>query len=395
MKSILLIAALAFSTLAFAQKKEIKKMDKAIVKGEYQKAQSIFQEIEENEVEEKFKADYTFYKAAAMIGNPNTPAAKSDQLQEVMILLDQAEEMGYEDKERIEVYKRATSNAVFKEAQELLAAGDQKGALKSVNFLVKLDPSNQGMREDAANIAYQAGDYSSAKANYQVLVDEGYTGIDESIVATDASSETLVNFPSMKAAEIAVATGEYKDARKDFSESRLGIVTTNLAWIYKNEGDMAAAKKLVADMQAKYPKDRNLGAAAADLYLILGEQDKYEEAINAMNEEIKDPKVFENLGIAAGEKENWDQAIQYYQNSIDLMPDNFVTQNNIAAAYINKGNLEQTTVEEQMELYTMATDHLEKVIELKPDLASAKQTLLGLYQFLKMDDKAAALKEKM
>lgn len=395
MKYRFLVMALVASALTFAQKKELKKIGKAIENIDFKKASTIFEDIEESTVEDKYKAEYTFYKASLLLGNPNRPTAKNKELQEVITLVDKSKELGYNDEDKISQIKRAASDAIFTEAQKSLSAGNKEAALESVNYLLSLDPTNQIMRENAANLAYQVGNYDSAMLNYEILVEEGYTGIEESAVATDKSNGKKVSFSSLNAAKLAESSGQYENAKKDFSESKLGALTTNLAWVYQNNGNLDKAKKLISDMLEKYPNDANLNLAKADLYLLIGENDKYEAAIKSLNQEIKDPLVFENLGIAAGEKGNWDQAIDYYKKSIDLKKDSYVSQNNIAAAYLNKGNLETTTVDQQIELYTLATGHFEKVVELKPDLSSAKQTLLGLYEFLDMTEKAAALKAKM
>ncbi len=392
MKYLVLSLALATTVIAAGQKKEIRNVGKAIEARQYEMAGSIFGTIDKNEVPEKLMGDYTFYKAVTSLGNPADPNVSDDKLREIMILFDVAESLGYDDQEMLVTYKNATIQAIFRGAQKMLAAGEVRSALNSVNYLVEIDSTNQGMRESAAALAYQLGDYESAQKNYEILFEQGYTGIQESVVATDIDKKQDVNFPNMKAAKIGVASGKYKDARIERTDSRLGFMVTNLASIYKRNDQLDKAKQLFEDIQSKYPGDQGLKLANADIYLVLGNQEKYEEAINDFGSDIKDPLVFEKLGIAAGEKKNWDLAIKYYKRSIELQPDNYVTQNNIAAAYVNLGNEEKTTAEQQTEYYTTATKHLEEVLKLKPNLASSKQTLLGLYDFLDMKEKAEALR---
>ncbi|BAO56676.1 tetratricopeptide repeat protein [Nonlabens marinus] len=395
MKKILIVAALAVTTIGFAQKRELRKVEKAIEDKNYSEATSEFEKINESEVESKYLADYKFYKAVTILGNPTRIAADGMQLRQVIDLLEEAESLGYSDEDQILYYEQTTADAIFSDAQKKLKSGDQKAALDNVIYLLELNPDNQKMRENAANLAYRIGEFSSAKANYEQLVKEGYTGEEETVVATGVKDGVVSTFPNKKAAEYAVMSGDFKDVRIEKSDSQLGSLITNLAWIYKNDGEVDKARKLAMDAMKNNPNDASLSTASADIYLLLGMKDEYEKAIKELNTEIKDPRVFENLGIAAGEKENWDQAIDYYNKSIELKADNFVTQNNIAVAYINKGNLDETSAEDQIKLYTMATKHLEKVVEIKPEQASAKQTLLGLYKFLEMNDKAAALETKM
>ncbi|SCX95852.1 Tetratricopeptide repeat-containing protein [Nonlabens sp. Hel1_33_55] len=386
----LLILGLAFSSLAFAQKREIRKIEKAVEDNDYKEASSLFSEINESEVEEKYVADYTYFKAVTMLGNPNRVTASGKELQNIMVLFDKAKDLGY-DSAAVSGQKSLVSDAIFAHAQKMLQAGKQDEALASVNYLLELDPSNQRMRENAANLAYRSGDFKSAKDNYQQLLDEGYTGIEETALATSLGSNKDEVFPNLKTAEVAVKTGQYTNARLEKSDSKLGTIVTNLAWVYNNNGEKPKAKSLVMEIFDKYPEDESLKIAAANLYLLVGMEEEYKKAVSKMNEEITDPAVYQNLAVAAADKENWDQAIDYYNKSIELDNSNYATQNNLAAAYIQKGNLEETTAVQQKEYYMNAAKHYEKVLELKPDMDSAKTTLISIYKAFNMDDKAAAL----
>lgn len=395
MKYRFLVMAFVASTLTFAQKKEFKKIGKAIDQSDFKEASTIFEEIEEGTVEDKYKAEYTFYKAYTLLGNPTQPKAKGNELRSVIDLLNESKELGYPDTDKVAFLEAYTSDAIFNEAKNLLSSGKNKEALELVNYLLVLDPSNDKMRENSANLSYQLGDYEAAKLKYEKLLEDDYTGIEESFVATSKDDGSIVTFPTLNSAKIAETAGRYENARRQLSDSNLGSMITSLAWIYQNEGDVAKAKTLVDNMLSKYPKDNDLNLAKADLFLLTGEDDKYEAAIKSMNDEIKDPLVFENLGIAAGKKNNWDQAINYYQKSLNLKDDNYVSQNNLAAAYLNKGNLETTTSDEQKELYLKAADHFERVRELKPDLNGIVETLVSIYDFLGLNEKSTKLKEKM
>jgi len=395
MKNIFIIAALAFTTLGFAQRKELKKIEKAIADKDFKEAIDEFNQINESEVESKYLADYTFYKAAITMGNPARPIATEQELRQIIEMLKEAGELGFNDEEQIIYYQQTAADAILSGAQKKLASGDQNGALDDVIYLLELSPDNSSLRENAANLAYRTGDFELAKANYEMLLEQGYTGVEETVVATNVKTGEVSAFPNKQTAEFAVLSGEFKDIVKEESESQLGAIVSNLAWTYKNNGQLDKANALVIDMLNKYPEDASLKTVTPDLYLMLGKNDDYERAIKELKTEIKDPRVFENLGIGAAEKGNWDQAIDYYDKSLELAPDNYAAQNNIAVACLNKANLDKTNAEDRKMFYTKAMQHLEKVLELKPDLASAKQTLLGLYKFLGMEDKAAALEAKM
>ncbi|WP_194850569.1 tetratricopeptide repeat protein [Nonlabens antarcticus] len=395
MKKIIIAVALAVSTIGLAQKRELRKVEKAIENQDIKEATEEFNGINESEVEDKYMAEYKFYKAVILLGKADAPTAKKTQLRDIITMLDDSEKSGYDEKDNLAYYRKSAADAIFKEAQTDLEAGNQKAALESVLYLLEVYPENDKMRENAANLAYGNQDFKSAQENYEKLIAKGYTGSEESIIATEVKTGIVSVFPNQQSAKMAVLSGAYKDVKTESTASQLGSMVTNLAWIYKKNDEMDKANSLIMDSLKKYPEDISLKASTPDLYLMLGMKDKYEVAVKELNTEITDPQVFENLGVAASEKENWDQAITYYTKSLEIKSDNYVGQNNIAVAYINKGNLEETTVEDQAKFYTAATTHLEKVIELKPELDSAKQTLLGLYKFLDMSDKATALEAKM
>ncbi|AZQ44637.1 tetratricopeptide repeat protein [Nonlabens ponticola] len=391
MKIKLTVLFLAVAAIGFAQKKELKKVEKAVGKGKIADARSLFNEIDESSVEEDYRLKYDYYDAVLKIGNTASIKADEKDLMAAIETLNEVESKGYDD-DQLGVYKQAAVNAVFKKAQDKLAADDKAGALEIVNYLLTQSPDNDRMRFNAANLAYQVQDFDGAKANYLVLFDKSYTGVTESIVATDVASGQTTRFPSKKSADLAVLSGSYKDVRMEKTPSDAGSIVTNLIWLTRNTEDLDAAKALFTQAESKYGNDDSFKIAKADIYLTLDMQDEYEAAVKNLSKEITDPTVFKNLAVAAASKENWDQAIDYYKKSIAIEPNDFFTQNNLATAYINKGNLETTTVDEQTELYTNATVHLEKVLELKPDLDSAKGTLISLYNALGMTEKAEKLK---
>ncbi len=395
MKKYILIAALAATTIGFAQKRELKKVQKAIADKDYVEAKKEFDQIPAAEVEDKSKGEYAFYKAVIMLGKPESPTSNGADLRTVVTTLKEAEELGYDEKEQITYYRNAAADAVLKNAQTKFGSGDKENALTDLKFLSELYPENSKMRENVANISFNIEDYATAQPNYEKLLADGYTGVETTVLATDLKSGEKVAFANQKAAELGVMSKEYKDIVTEESESQMGTMISNLAWIYKQNGEMEKATTLIENALRDNPNDVSLKAVEPNLYLILEQNDKYEAAIGRMNEEITDPKVFENLGVGAASKEDWDKAIGYYNQSLRLDPENYVVQNNIAVAYINKANNESVKQEEQKELYTLAAGHYKKVTELKPDLASAKQTLLGLYEFLKMTEEAEALKAKM
>jgi tetratricopeptide (TPR) repeat protein len=395
MKKIMIAAALAGTTIGFAQRREFKKIEKAVENKEYKEAETMFAELPISEIEDDYKDDYEFYKGVFVLGdNPSKSTASIDDLEVAFMNFEKAEELGF-DKSQVLVYKAMVSEAMLEIADKKSRANDNEGALVAVTKLLKIDPTNDYMKLNVADLSYRTEDYTRAVTTYQELLDSGFTGSQPKYFAIEKSSGEKKFFSNLKSAELSTLSSDYSDAGTEYEDSKLGSIVTNTVWLYKNAGEKEKAEKVFSEMRARYPSDTSLTIASADIYLILGMMDEYEKAVKSMNAEINDPQVFENLAVSAAEKENWDQAIDYYQKSLDLKEDNFLAQNNIAVAYINKGNLDKTSAEEQKVLYTKATTHFEKVLELKPEQAGVVQTLVGLYEFLDMKEKAAAMKAKM
>jgi Flp pilus assembly protein TadD len=395
MKKIMIVVALIVSTIGFAQRKELRKIEKAIENEDFSEAKNEFQQIVEKDVEEKYLADYKFYNAVVKLGDPKSPSLSDQEAREMIFLLKEAEDLGYEEKSKINSYRQIFADAILKNAQAKLASGNQKAALEDVKYISSLYPDNDKMRENLANLAYGIAEYDTAASNYESLIENGYTGEEESILATNVSTGQTTSFPNKEAAEFGVLSGEYKDVRTETADSQLGPIVSNLAWIYKNNDQISKAKSLFDGILAKYPDDISLKASTPDIYLILDMNDEYEDSFKELQEDIKDPRVFENLGIGAAAKEEWLQAINYYKKSLELESNNYPVQNNIAVAYLNLANLEKTSADDQKIYYKSASQHLETVVEMKPELSSVKQTLIGLYDFLDMKEKAAAMKAKM
>jgi tetratricopeptide (TPR) repeat protein len=89
-----------------------------------------------------------------------------------------------------------------------------------------------------------------------------------------------------------------------------------------------------------------------------------------------------NLGLAYHDKGNLDKAIQVLQKAIDLNPQNSMAFNNLGAAYAAKGNLDKA-----IELY-------EKAVEINPEYSAAYNNMGSAYIQKGNFDKAIQLFQK-
>ncbi|WP_124980767.1 tetratricopeptide repeat protein [Nonlabens xiamenensis] len=394
MKIKMTLLFLAFAGLAFAQKKEMRKIERAIQKQDYSQAQSIFKEIDPASVEEDYLADYNFYKAATLIDLTGKNKASLEDLRTAEESMKIAIDKGYENKEYLSYVDTAINARKFELANEALAAQDRETALILVEEMYEKNPDNLQMLYNAANIAYGAEKFDNALNKYQTLLDKNYTGVNTIYTAVNSKGE-VDQFSSKKVRDISVKTGSHNSPAEEKTPSNLGDIVLKTVWLYKNDQQMDKAKEVFETAVQEYPSDQSLQLAKADIYLTLEMMDEYKKASEELSKTVKDPSVYDNLALAALKKKDYDQAINYYSESLALESDNYPALVNVSNAYLEKGNLDSTTYEEQQELYKEAIKHLEKAHLMKPEEKGIIQTLISLYGVFEMEDKIAEMKAKL
>lgn len=218
----------------------------------------------------------------------------------------------------------------------------------------KLDESNQDYLYYAASSSVNGGDYDVALKQYQKLKELNYTGITTKYYATEVSSnkETEVDETTYN---IYKRSKDFTNLREELTPSRLPEVVKNIALIYVNKGDNAAAMAAVKDARKLSPKDVGLILTEADLYIKLGDESRFgilmQEAI------AQDPNnaiLYYNLGVVNGNQGNREQALEYYKKAIDLDPNYEPTYLNLASIILEG---EADIVEQMNSLGTSATDN--------------------------------------
>lgn len=394
MKFNLTLCFLLVASLAFAQKREIRDVEKALESRKYDEAVTLFQAIDKNAVEDKYKADYAYLKGATIIGSPENSKATLPQIKEAKVSLRESVKLDADKKEDVDALIASVNNRLFKMAQDFVKANDAKQAAIIIDDLYLEDTSNLEMLNNSAKLFYGAGEFSKAKERYEELFNKNFTGVYTTYYAINKANGEKISFPNAKARDYAILSKEFNTPTMEDSSSAVGDIVLNLAWLYKQEGDLEKAKALFKTAQQKYPDDVSLKFKQADIYLLLEMMDEYKKASEDLSKGVSDPKIFDNLAEAAQKNSEWDQVIKYYTSSLALQPKNFAASVNISNAYIQKGNMDVTTAKEQLELYQLAVGHLEQANILKPDDKNVTGTLLQLYEVLEMTNKLNALKAK-
>ncbi|MGJ8684890.1 MAG: tetratricopeptide repeat protein [Nonlabens sp.] len=410
MKIKLTILFLAIAAIGFAQKKEIRKTKSALEKKKFDVARDLFKTIDESALEGDQVAEYEYLKGATLIGNTLSSDASLEDAKKAVLAFDKAKTLGYKDSNSsLVMYKVAAQNKMYEFAKGLVENKKYAEAMTIVDDLYKQNPTDTLQLYQAASLAYQSELYDEAKTRFQKLVDLGYTGKITEYSAIDAKSGKKIVL-SKTAIDIGVKTGEFKNATSTTSESKLGPIVNSLVYLYVVDGNQAKAKTLFLDSLKKYPNDKSLENVSSNIYLQLGMMDEYKAAMEKLLNGKKDPVLFENLANAALKAGNYDEAILFYDKSLELQEDNVVALNNAANAFIQVANemvYDESKVtgsrseavkkfnEAKNGTYQKAVDYLEKALKIEPKNKSVAQNLIALYGYFKMDDKAAALKARL
>ncbi|WOI23943.1 tetratricopeptide repeat protein [Nonlabens ulvanivorans] len=395
MKIRLTILFLAIAALGFAQKREFRKIENAITKGDLPEAIEIFSTINESEVEEEYKGQYSFYKAASLIDVTGETKPTLETAYAALDAMNKAESLGYSNPALMGQVKKYINDSLLQIANKKLNSKDNSGALEIVNKLSSESPQDLNMLYNAANLAYQVGEFEQAEEQYLKLFNKGFTGEVITYTAVNKLTKVEESFPNLTLRDVSVKTGSHVSPSESKSPSQLGRIVTNLVWLQKNNGDMASAKATFSKALKLYGNDESLKISKADNYLTLGMMKEYEEANKALSDEVKDPKVYDNLALAAINAKEYDQAIKYYEKSLSMKPDNFISLSNLGVAYVQKGNLETTSAADQQTLYNKAIQVYEKAHNLDSSNKNIINTLISLYGVFSMEDKITAMKAKL
>jgi tetratricopeptide (TPR) repeat protein len=396
----ILYTLILISSISYGQKKELKQAQKLIDQEFYSEALNVLNNSKDFILssDKKYHAQYYFLNGWALKEN-------SDYLASVNSLKKSMEiERSLRQKKYIE-----NANILMQQAEADLvnsAVEDNKnGNFKSAS--VKLYDAYLMNPEKDDNINYlyfsassavNSKEYDTALEYYLKLKDMGYTGVVSEYFVTPVEtnieekvSETEYNlFKNSK---------DYTNQRIGKTESRLPEIVKNIALIYVQKGEVDLAISAIKEARAINPDDVNLLLSEADLYIKLGDREKFKELMKlAVQKDPDNAILYYNLGVINGEQGEFDEAKKFYLKSLELDP-------NYTATYLNLVGLilegEGPIVEEmnklvtsrkasdldkydQLEekrvgLYKECLPYLEKLIEIDPANIEAIKTAKNIY----------------
>lgn len=409
----ILIATLALtSTFAFAQKKELRKAERAVKTEKFYDALDHLEDAEGQlgAADEEMKIDY--YK---LLGDASLGAAASSNFamaKQAAEAYGKAIDLNPDLKKSIQKSIADIRFIARNSAVEDQENGKFKEAAEKMKVIYNLG-------EDQSDLYFQgmflvgAKEYSEALKIFEKLMDSGYTGVETEFVATDKETGEVVAFANQQQRDFSVKTGEFVAPTTRKTPSRKGEILRYVTLIHRQEGNDDRAREILRSARAENPDDIDLIMIDAEYNYEQGNHAKYNELMKTVIASDPDnPELYFNLGARSQEIGDKDQALKYYEKAIELKPEYESALINLA---VLKLSYEQPLVEEMNNLGMSAADNkryeelkterenlyketlplLEKVLKINPKNVEVLETLANIYGQLGNDAKREEMKSKL
>lgn len=396
----ILYTLILISSISYGQKKELKQAQKLIDQEFYSEALNVLNTNKDFILssDKKYHAQYYFLNGWALKEN-------SDYLASVNSLKKSMEiERSLRQKKYIEnanILMQQAEADLVNSAVEDNKTGNFKSASVKLYDAYLMNPEkddNINYLYFSASSAVNSKDYDTALEYYAKLKDMGYTGVVSEYFVTPVEtnieekvSETEYNlFKNSK---------DYTNQRVGKTESRLPEIVKNIALIYVQKGEVDLAISAIKEARAINPDDVNLLLSEADLYIKLGDREKFKELMKlAVQKDPDNAILYYNLGVINGEQGEFDEAKKFYLKSLELDPSYTATYLNLVGLILegegpiveemNKlvtsrkaSDLDKydQLEEKRVGLYKECLPYLEKLIEIDPDNIEAIKTAKNIY----------------
>ena len=413
-KSLLLAGALLFAVASFGQKKEIKKAQKAFIKGDVDVAQMWLNTAATKLGEATLETKIDFY------------IAKGE------VTLAQAGKSGYQQmKDAADAYKTAQKLDTKNQYKGIIDTGLDNTRVALFNSaIIESNAKNYSkagekfylsytVKNDTIDLYYAAGsminakDYDASLDYYQELLALGYTGIKKKYTALRIEDNKQVTFASESDRNTELLSGKYTKPGERMSESIKGDILKNVVLILSSKGENDKAIALMKEARLENPTDITLVRAEAEMVYKMGDIARYDELMQQVLEfDPTDPEPYYNIGVVAASSGNPEKAMEFYKKAIELKPD-------YTSALVNLGALilrdEMKIVDEMNSLgmskadskkynaleikreglYNEALPYLEAAYSYRSDNPQLVAKLKEIYSLLGMDAKESEMKSKL
>ena len=413
-KSVILAGALLVAVASFGQKKEIKKAQKAFVKGDVQAAQTLLNVAETKLGEADLETKIDFYIAKGEVTLAQAGKSGYQQMKEAATAYKMAQKLDTKNQ-----YKGLIDSGLDNTRVALFNSAITESNAKNYSKAGEKFYLSYTVKNDTIDLYYAAGsminakDYDASLDYYQQLLDLGYTGIKKKYTALRIEDNKQVTFASEADRNTELLSGKYTKPGERMSESVKGDILKNVVLILSSKGENDKAIALMREAREENPTDITLVRAEAEMVYKMGDIARYDELMQQVLQfDPSDPEPYYNIGVVAANSGNPAKAIEFYKKAIELKPD-------YTSALVNLGALilrdEMKIVDEMNSLgmskadskkydalemkreglYTEALPYLEAAYSYRSDNPQLVAKLKEIYSLLGMDAKEAEMRSKL
>lgn len=418
-KLLTLVLVFTVTAMSFAQKDEVKALEKALKKSNFADAKSAAAAAEGmmSNMDEKMKAKFLFLKAQALYANGAASDSDLDKTIETLEELKNHEssigKLRYtEDANEI---KTEIYNSFLTKANKAFESKNFAVASKAYENIYKISPKDTSFLYNAALLSAQNNDYETSLKHFLKLKELGYTGIKMNYLATNKETGKEEAFMDKNSRDFSVKTVKTHIKPVDRKEeSKRAIIVKNIASIYVSQGDNDKALAYTSDARKEFPDDKELLLTEAVVLTKVGNNEKALELFKkALKEDPDNANLNFNVGVTAMEANQYDVAKSAFQQALKIKPDYLNAAMNLSFIEVDKGNalyeemnqLGDSSADykrydelkaQKDELFKAGAEILEKFVQNNPNLkeAGVYNQLANIYSALGETEKYNTYKDK-
>ena len=340
---LLLVAALTFTMVGFAQKNEIKSAEKALKSGDATAAKTAIEAASGTiaAADEKTQAQYYFtrgkiYSDLAKKGDNDAFEKSANSFKKVIEIEEASGKQKYSSETN--QYMAALTADLVNSAVSDNSNNKFKEAAEKLYMSYTLSPKDTSYLYYAAGSAVNGGHYEMALDYYNKLQEVGYDGSGVVYKATNAASGEVEEMDKVQR-DLMVKSGTYTNPVDEKTPSKKAEIVKNTALIYTQLGQDEKALEAYQAARKNDPEDVNLILNEANLYFNQGNKDKFKELMaQAIALAPANPDLHYNVGVISMEQDNYEDARVSYKKAIELDPKYTNAYLNLSTTYVNEGN---------------------------------------------------------
>lgn len=406
-KQLILTLALMVTLFSFAQKKELRALEKAVDKNNFAEAKATASQLESmlGSMDDKMKSKFYFARAKALYANGAGSFSDFDTAFEDLT------KVNAKYVSNLAQTKQFVQNELLVKANELYTSGKYKQASTLFSMLYKLVPEDQSYLYYAAVSAIQDNDLDTALQHYITLKDLGYTGVTKEYYAINVATNKE-EVMDKNTRDLYVKAKTHVKPGERMSESQEAEITNKIALIYVSQGKNEKALEAIKEARAVDPSNSDLILTEANVQLQLGNTKAYEDLIKVAIE--KDPTnkdLLYNLGVLSAQSGKAKEAKAYYVKALKIDPNYVNALKNMSALILDEDKVIMDEMNslgnsaadnkkydalkaKRLEVYKEAVPYLESVLKLDDSDIDFARTLSSIYSALGETAKAKAMRAK-